>query len=308
MNKTRVIVSVCVQTYNQEDYIVECLDGILMQKTNFPFEVILGEDESTDNTRAICKRYAEQFPEKIKLFLRSRKDVIKINGNATGRYNFIENLKACSGKYIALCEGDDYWTDPLKLQKQVDFLEANPNYGMCLHNVQQLNTFDDSKNTIIPNVITNTDISLNEYVLSNRTATCSIMFKSTCFFPIQNWFKKLPFGDLGLILSVLKACNGKAHVLSDCMGVYRIHEKGIHGNLHKNNSRLIKAYKQHIQFTRIIKNELLKERTYKTIIFKKYINTYKVLAKLYKTENQKFSVAKSNLFKKYYNIMLNRFS
>src|SRR5690606_37807476 len=127
-SEIKPLVSVCVQTYNQEHYIKQCLEGILMQQTTFPFEIILGEDESNDGTREICKQYAAQYPDKIKLFLRSRKDVIYINGNPTGRFNFIENLKACSGKYIALCEGDDYWTDPLKLQKQVDFLESNKEY------------------------------------------------------------------------------------------------------------------------------------------------------------------------------------
>src|SRR5690606_24131225 len=107
-------------------------------QTTFPFEIILGEDESNDGTREICKQYAAQYPDKIKLFLRSRKDVIYINGNPTGRFNFIENLKACSGKYIALCEGDDYWTDPLKLQKQVDFLENNSDFALCFHMVEVL--------------------------------------------------------------------------------------------------------------------------------------------------------------------------
>ncbi len=130
------MVSVCVQTYQHKGYIKQCLDGILMQQTNFPYEIILGEDESTDGTREICIEYAEKYPDKIKLFLRCRKDVIYINGNATGRFNFMENLKACKGKYTALCEGDDYWTDPLKLQKQVDFLEANPEYSLIFTNCQ----------------------------------------------------------------------------------------------------------------------------------------------------------------------------
>ena len=102
-------VSISVTTFNQKNYIKDCLDGILNQRTTFQFEIILGEDQSNDGTREVCQDYAKRYPEKIKLFLRSRKDVIYINGNATGRYNFLENLKACRGKYIALCEGDDYW-------------------------------------------------------------------------------------------------------------------------------------------------------------------------------------------------------
>ena len=117
------LVSICVQTYQHAPYIAECLEGLLKQKTTFPYEIILGEDESNDGTRDICKAYAKKYPEIIRLFLRRREDVIYINGNATGRYNFIQNLRTARGKYIALCEGDDYWTDPLKLQKQVIFLE-----------------------------------------------------------------------------------------------------------------------------------------------------------------------------------------
>lgn len=87
MKKERPLVSVCVQTYNQEDYIGQCLDGIVMQETNFDFEIIVGEDDSSDRTRAICKTYQEKYPELIRLFLRKRKDAIFINGHPTGRFN-----------------------------------------------------------------------------------------------------------------------------------------------------------------------------------------------------------------------------
>ena len=95
-------VSVCVQAYNHASYIAQALDSVLMQETDFDFELIIGEDESSDGTREICIRYAEQHPDRIRLFLRSREDVIYINGRATGRYNFVENLRAARGEYIAL--------------------------------------------------------------------------------------------------------------------------------------------------------------------------------------------------------------
>jgi len=124
------LVSVSVVTYKHEQYIKQCLDGILMQKTNFEFEILLGEDDSPDKTREICIEYANKFPKKIRLFLHDRSNVIYINGSPTGRYNSLYNLTNARGKYIALCEGDDYWTDPLKLQKQVDFLEKNEDVGL----------------------------------------------------------------------------------------------------------------------------------------------------------------------------------
>ncbi len=147
--KNTPLLSVIVVTYNHANYIGQCLDGILMQQTNFPFEIILGEDESSDGTREICQEYAERFPQNIKLLLQSREDVLYINDRPTGRANYIACLNECKGKYIAQCEGDDYWTDPLKLQKQVDFLEHNDSYVVCYHDAsvidQHGNAVSDSK-------------------------------------------------------------------------------------------------------------------------------------------------------------------
>jgi len=127
------LVSVAVQTYQQNAYIKDCLEGILMQKTNFPFEILLGEDQSTDGTRETCIEYAQKYPDKIRLFLHHRENNIKINGRQTGKFNFLYNLFSSRGKYIAMCEGDDYWIDPLKLQKQVDEMEANLDINICSH-------------------------------------------------------------------------------------------------------------------------------------------------------------------------------
>lgn len=131
INQILPIVSVCVQTYQHEAYIKECLDSILAQKTSFPFEIILGEDDSEDQTRKICKEYAEKNPDRIRLFLRNKKDKIFINGIKTGRFNFLENLKSCRGKYIAMCDGDDYWTDNFKLEKQINFIKTETNVSLC---------------------------------------------------------------------------------------------------------------------------------------------------------------------------------
>src|SRR4051812_21193461 len=127
------LVSVAVQTYQHKAYIKDCLEGILMQKTNFPFEILLGEDRSTDGTREICMEYAKKYPDKIKLFLHHRENNIRINGRQTGLFNFLYNFFSAGGKYIAICEGDDYWTDPFKLQKQVDEMEVHLDINICSH-------------------------------------------------------------------------------------------------------------------------------------------------------------------------------
>ncbi|MFI1745808.1 glycosyltransferase [Thalassobellus sediminis] len=242
MNKP--LVSVCVQTYQHVNYIKQCLDGILMQQTTFPFEIILGEDESEDGTREICIDYANKYPDKIKLFLRSRKDVIYINGNATGRYNFIENLKASKGKYIALCEGDDYWTDPLKLQKQVGFLEANDDYGICFHEAaiewSQNNSFNSNIKLNSQFAWNKMDTSKSIYTIFDVfngpfMATASVVFRNDIKeFP--SWFYKAASGDITLYSLII----GKKTIkfINEVMCVYRRHPGGI-TRFHRGNSIIL---------------------------------------------------------------------
>lgn len=212
------LVSVCVTTFQHREYIRDCLEGILMQKTKFPFEILLGEDESTDGTREICIDYASRFPDKIRLFLRSRNDVIYINGRPTGRYNFSMSLKACKGKYIALCEGDDYWTDPLKLQKQVDFLEMNPDFSICFHPVRFRWQDDPEKKAI--SKIEKSFFDVKDIINSNFISTVSCMFRNRLPTEFPNWFYKLQAGDWGL--HIMNALHGKIFCLDEVMAVYRI--------------------------------------------------------------------------------------
>lgn len=217
------VVSVCVQTYQHCDYIKKCLDGILMQQTNFPFEILLGEDNSTDETREICLGYAKRNPEKIKLFLHHRKNNIKINNCSTGRFNFIYNLFSAKGKYIALCEGDDYWTDPLKLQKQVDFLEKNEKFKICFHNVkiylQEENKFIEDK--ITRNVQSTS--SLEDLARGNFMHTPSVVIRNN--FEIPPWFDKAALGDWTLYMSIIGNC--EINKLEEEMAVYRVHRASI---------------------------------------------------------------------------------
>ena len=122
------VVSVMVQTYQHKDFIRACLDSILNQKTDFPFEILLGEDSSTDGTREICIDYAQKYPEKIKLFLHHPENKIKVLDITTGNFNALYNFFTVKGDYIAFCEGDDFWTDTLNLQKQVDSLKFNAEF------------------------------------------------------------------------------------------------------------------------------------------------------------------------------------
>jgi glycosyltransferase involved in cell wall biosynthesis len=130
-NMTKLItpspqVTVHIVTYNHVNFIRDAVEGVLMQKTTFPFEVIMGDDDSTDGTREICIEYAKKYPQLIRLMLHKRENNIKVLGKACLIFQYLFNSFSARGKYIAVCSGDDYWTDPQKLQKQYDFLQANP--------------------------------------------------------------------------------------------------------------------------------------------------------------------------------------
>jgi len=218
--KDQPLVSVCIQTFQHVQFIEQCLESVLCQQTSFPFEIILGEDDSTDGTREVCIRYKEKYPERIQLFLRSEKNKIWIEGEKTGRFNFISNLRAARGKYIALLDGDDYWTDNLKLQRQVEFLERNPSHTVCFCNFKMLKKgklstifylYPRKKNyTIgtIPNI-----------------HTSSIVFRNPGFEILPDHLWKTFFLDFPLFMYVTGL--GKIRRMTKYMTVYRLHDKGM---------------------------------------------------------------------------------
>ncbi|UJH91329.1 glycosyltransferase [Antarcticibacterium sp. 1MA-6-2] len=148
------LLSICIQTYNHSNYLRRCLDSILNQEVNFDFEILIGEDDSSDSTRELCLKYAEKFPDIIRLFLHNRENQISILGRPSSNFNAFYNLFSAKGKYIATCDGDDYWDDPLKAQKQVDFLENNPHYFFSYHSYKEVdkegNLFADPQSLIQP--------------------------------------------------------------------------------------------------------------------------------------------------------------
>lgn len=176
LNSQTPLVSVSVTTYQHADYIAQTLHSILSQKTDFPFEILLGEDCSKDNTRNICIDFARQYPHLIRLFLHDRSQVIKINGRPTGRFNWMTNLESARGTFVALCEGDDYWNDDSKLQKQVDFLTSNPEYSLSFHDCS---TVDSTGNIINPLFLgeNGSDRSQHALIRGGNVPTLTAMFR-----------------------------------------------------------------------------------------------------------------------------------
>ena len=203
-------VSVCIITYNQEDFIRECLDGAIKQTVDFNYEIVIGEDCSTDRTLQICKEYASAYPNLIKIFERPK------NLGMTG--NWIESIQNCNGKYIALCEGDDFWTDPLKLQKQVDFLESNPDYVMCFHAIDILKTDGSIIQDNITSVPDNYEHITTLARVGNYIHTPSVVFRNIIKqFPVE--FKISPICDY--LLYIMLAEQGKLKYLEQKMAIYR---------------------------------------------------------------------------------------
>lgn len=216
------LVSVSVQAYQHEKYIRKCLDGILMQQTSFPFEILIGDDGSTDGTREICLEYAQKYPDKIRLFLHKRENNIAINGKASGRFNLLHSLYHVRGKYFARCEGDDYWTDPLKLQKQVDFLEDNSDYAGTYTNFHKCSIDGE----IIQESVLGTDQpeyfdELNVFgKYSSQTLTVMYRNIPSVVSDLTNEvFMK--FINADRVISVLMAQQGKIKFLDFNSGVYR---------------------------------------------------------------------------------------
>ncbi|MEO8588907.1 MAG: glycosyltransferase family A protein [Flavobacteriales bacterium] len=219
-------VSIVTLTYRHAAYIEQCIEGALMQRTTFPVEILVGEDDSDDGTREICQRLAAEHPDRIKLFLRERKDVVHIMGIPTGRSNFLGLLASARGKYVALCEGDDYWTDPLKLQKQVDHLEAHPEDAVCFHQVLMMRTHEIG----VPDKVFPTGLAKHEFTTEDVLApwfipTGSIVFRRPDPFVLPPWMGQVLSADIPLLL--LLSLEGRFRFIEEVMGVYRIHQGGL---------------------------------------------------------------------------------
>ena len=294
--KPEPLVSVCIMTYNHVNYIKDCLDGILMQITNFDFEILLGEDNSYDGTREICVEYAQKYPDKIRLFLHHRENNIKINGSPTGRFNFLYNLYSAGGKYIALCEGDDYWTDPYKLQKQVNFLEGNEEYGMCAHDVKTIYE-DDWKaektnrfNKPIDNA-TFVDLIDNHFIPTN-----SLIFRNHLIKKWPEWLSSPNIISGDIPLELMLAFHGKLKYFFDEMAVKRINEGGVTAD----KSRKLK-YK-HFKFEMYCNLNHYTKKKYKKILRTKANHLFpRVL--YYAIKNKHFKLAFKH-FKLYTKTML----
>lgn len=223
------LVSICCLVFNHGKYIEKALQGFLLQETNFPFEILIHDDASSDESTSIIREYASNYPNIIYPILQTENQHSKLGG----RINFRFNFPRAKGKYIAICEGDDYWIDSKKLQKQVDFLEKNPNYSLCFHSVK---VFSENQQKFVIDKITKevpTTTNLSNLAEGNFIHTPSVVLNKSVINGLPDWLKGVPIGDYPLWC--IAALEGKIYKISDEMAVYRIHEKGMMSN-YKNKS------------------------------------------------------------------------
>jgi len=208
------LVSVCIITYNHEEFIAECLDSAINQLTGFPFEIVIGEDKSTDKTLEICRGYAEKYPNLIRLITREE--------NLGMNRNWVETIRACKGKYIALCEGDDFWSDNRKLQKQFDALEKEKECTLCCHANYVLNK---QKQTVKKGPGRGV-YTIRDYIYDPFFHTSSFFFRNIIddhFFP--SWYLKVFAADHFLTLLLSK--RGNIYYIDEPMSVYRMNSESI---------------------------------------------------------------------------------
>ncbi|MCC5919851.1 MAG: glycosyltransferase [Cyclobacteriaceae bacterium] len=221
------ILTVQILTYNHEKYIRDCLEGIVMQQTNFEFVVYIREDFSTDKTRKVLLEFQKNYPHLFKLYLCNEN--LYSQGKSSGM------SKDINSKYVALCEGDDYWIDPFKIQKQVDFLEKNKKYIAHFFNAEKL--YEDGKKIKYHSDLSTGKVPESKIFLMGGGIypTASFMYRNVTI-NTPEFMQKTKSGDR--VLSLLLLEKGDFYFHSDVSSVYRIHSGGIYSSTRNEKGKM----------------------------------------------------------------------
>ena len=231
-DRTTPLVSICTITYNHESYITKALDSFLMQKTSFPFEIVISDDCSTDENAKIIQTYIDKYPTIFNANLRN----VNVGMRANGR----ENLKSARGEYIALCEGDDYWTDSLKLQKQIDILKKYKDINICFHKAKKI----DMRNQAVFEIGQYLDhdgiIPIEDIILKSQgqIPTASLLFRKHVAENYIQFQQNRPWLEVGdIYICFFGAKHGGAYFINSPMSAYRHYAVGSWSNIYKDDSK-----------------------------------------------------------------------
>jgi glycosyltransferase involved in cell wall biosynthesis len=213
-----VKVSVVMLTYNHEPFIAQAIEGFLMQETHFACELIITEDCSTDQTRAVIRKYWEQHPDRIRVSF-NRRNIGASRTNLRGH-------RLCRGQYVASLDGDDYWVAPDKLQRQADLLDAHPDYAMCFHSARMVWQDGSHEETVFRPRPLKDRYTLEDLLEYNFIAACSPMYRRGLFDEYPLWYFLTPVGDWSV--HVVHALGGDIGYIDEPMGVYRQHGSAVY--------------------------------------------------------------------------------
>jgi glycosyltransferase involved in cell wall biosynthesis len=228
------VVSIFCLTYNHGKFIREAIEGFLMQETTFPVEILIHDDASNDGTQKIIKDYQKCYPNQMHTVFQKENQYSKNN------LRHFEFFDKCNGDFIALCEGDDYWTEKNKLQKQVEYLKSNPNCSGCFHNHIEIDALGGQlKNpkTIFKNRYTQLDCIQS---LMSSYHTASLVFRKKSLYPLEEWYQKAPYD---FFLDLLITRTGTIDFISINASAYRQHDGGIWSSLKRRDQILELIYR-----------------------------------------------------------------
>lgn len=255
MPSNKPMISVCITAYNHERYIAKALDSVLSQQGNFVMEILVGEDGSTDGTAAIVREYGCRYPKIIRTFFHDPSDKFFINGRQTGRKNFINNLISARGDYIALLDGDDYWIDNRKLEKQLAFLEENQSFVACCHAAMHVDKDGERLEGYTGHHDVKggcRDFDLHDVIRKNVVPAVSVLFRNQRLLQFPSWFFKTDMADWPL--HIISALNGKIHYVDEKLAAYRLHGSGVWADF---RADVEKALLSEVAVWRVLREETL---------------------------------------------------
>jgi glycosyltransferase involved in cell wall biosynthesis len=211
-------VSVAMATYRHEKFLAQAIESVLMQQTTFDFELVIGEDCSPDGTRRIAQEYAARYPQRIRLLLQEK--------NVGLTRNLSETVTACRGEYVGWLEGDDFWTAPDKLQRQADYLDANPDCAWCFTRADVVDESGAVMDSPAAVRVVKAKYTLDDYLSRIfQPRACTVMFRHRLFDAFPAWFYEMPTADMPL--HVMNAQHGDIGFVDAVMAAYRIHPGGV---------------------------------------------------------------------------------
>ncbi|HMX76930.1 MAG TPA: glycosyltransferase [Saprospiraceae bacterium] len=269
----QALVSISCITYNHQDFIEECLNGFFIQQCNFDVELVISDDKSTDGTVKVIERCLQRKPDNFTIRFTAHET------NMGAAPNFVWCMEQCAGKYIALCEGDDYWTDPHKLQKQMDFLEANEGYSLVCGGYMSVNTVTGEKNVVLKespddSMMTDAgfDITIEMFFQDWYTKTLTTVFR-TELLDLGELANYRYTSDTQVFYHLLKKGNG--YYIRDVLGAYNMHGSGMHSMV-SNEKRSLDGFR--------VANELFAQNRNDTLVRSYYFSSglalYSIMPKI----------------------------